>query len=80
MRYRVHTASGSMYLIDDETKTWKRSNNNLGHEEIRGYDKDGGTFIGTFEVKIGQSMYIDLPGGMWIRTTAVVRIELLDEV
>jgi hypothetical protein len=68
-----------MYTLDDVAKTWERWNNNLGREEIYGWPENGGSFLVAPDVKIGEYMYIDLPEGTFIRTTAVVRMELLDE-
>jgi len=79
MRYRVHTMSGSMYTLDDVAMSWERRNNNLGSEEIHGWPTNTGHFLVAPDVKIGEYMYIDLPEGTFIRTTAVVRMELLDE-
>ena len=79
MRYSVHTMSGSMYIIDDGEMTWKRRNNNLGHEEILYFNHDSGTFPVAPDVAIMEPMYITLPDGGYIRTSPVVRIEMLDE-
>lgn len=77
MRYKFSTFSGSEYMIDDTAGTWKRRNVQPGHEDILGYDKDAGTLDEFPDIYIGERAFL-YTDGTCIRTTPVMRIELLD--
>lgn len=71
MRYRVHTLSGSIYIIDTDALTWERNNPKIG---ILGYDKSRGEMTSLFPIILGESMRIPIineEGPSVIHTTPV---------
>lgn len=76
MKLRVHTASGSTYLIDGEALTWKRFNVNVGHEDILGLPVGtaSGPLLAFPTVMVGQGMILD-DFDHRIFTTPVVLVE-----
>jgi len=80
LKVRVHTQSGSIYLFDREAMTWKRMNNNRGHEDILFFKGvNDGLLTEWVDPIVGSSLIvrIALPGepNNWIRTTPVVLVE-----
>lgn len=79
-RIRVHTQSGSAYVLDRDAMTWERLNINVGHEDILGYEGvRGGRLLSPFpRPVVGEGMVLYVGGASTldvIRTTPVVRVE-----
>lgn len=75
-RIRVHTASGSAYVLDRDVMTWERLNVNVGHEDIPGYEGiKAGTLLEFPEPQVGRGMMLAVDDGTTVFTTQVVRIE-----
>lgn len=81
MRYRFDTLSSARYLIDTDAMTWKRANDKPGHRNILGLDVNEGDLHSAPNVTVGIGAYIQFGPGLYdyIRTTPVMRVELLDD-
>lgn len=85
---KITTKSGSVYLIDDDRKTWERYNEDPQHHGVR--DKDGttgaaakGEFMELKGVELGRSMRIICPPmtkGTYCRLVATTSITEIKEL
>jgi hypothetical protein len=74
-RYRMHTASGSVYSIDTTAKTWER----VGRVPIIGTDATSGRLTRTPKVVIGERVRLEDADVGPIVTTTCMRLESLDD-
>lgn len=77
MKFRVHTQSGSIYIIDNSNLTWERNNPMIG---IMGYDKSDGSLSAPATITVGEKMYlpiVDRLGNSVIRTTMVTEATII---
>lgn len=83
MKYRMHTESSAMYLIDEDKMTWKRNRPTSGPwegETVLGLDKDEGKLHDPLpEPSLNERAIIQIGPTLmdYITTTRVVRLELL---
>jgi hypothetical protein len=74
MKFRVHTQSGSAYVIDNDNLTYKR----IGSVPLRGLQMpDEGTLAGPAVIIMGQPLWLDLENEQFIRSTIVVLAEMI---
>lgn len=85
MKYRFHTRSAAMYIIDTDEMTWERRRPDpKTPEHIIGLEESSGKLSAAPIIQVGMRGILMLPmqhmsDPSYIATTVVERIELLDD-
>ena len=70
MRYSFKTLSGSTYTIDLEKMRWSRRSDH----KLIGSEIEEGELSSIPRIIIGESAFLDMPDGTWVRTTPVTEL------